>query len=107
MRQVWLRHALLDGLGLQHGFGTRLAPVAQDVVRPVQVHGAVVSRVTDHASAEPLEADAIVATRPTEPVGVVTADCVPILAASADGRVVAARNQVLVAKWSVVPFYAA
>ena len=37
-----------------------------------------------------IDADAVVARAPRTPIGVVTADCVPVLAASADGRAVAA-----------------
>jgi YfiH family protein len=88
--EVWLRHALLDELGVRHGFGTRSAPALPDVVRPQQVHGAVVCGVTRAGDPQPPAADAIVATAPSVSVGVITADCVPILAATADGRAVAA-----------------
>lgn len=90
MTDVWLRHGLLEGLGVRHGFGTRAAPSRPDVVRPQQVHGAVVCGVRGAGGPEPPAADAIVATTPSASVGVVTADCVPILAATADGRSVAA-----------------
>jgi YfiH family protein len=59
------------------------------LVRPRQVHGCSVARV--HADAcRPGDADAIVNARVGAPVGVVTADCVPILLVSADGAWVAA-----------------
>jgi YfiH family protein len=53
------------------------------------VHGLAVARV-EGGRAEPEEADAIIAVRPGPGVGIVTADCVPILVASEDGAVVAA-----------------
>jgi len=76
----WIEHALLREAGVPHGFGTRTSPVRSDVRRPVQVHGdAVVSADGPHALGE---ADASVATRPGVAVGVVTADCVPVLLAA-------------------------
>lgn len=85
-----LRHALLEERGLEHGFGTRHAGPRDDVARPVQVHGVVVARVDAGGSVEPAQADAIVTSRSRQCVGVVTADCVPILAAVESGRAVAA-----------------
>ena len=71
--------ALLDPVlaHVRHGFGTRGAPAPPDVRRPVQVHGTRVA----HASEPSLgEADAVVATDAGTAVGIVTADCVPVLA---------------------------
>jgi YfiH family protein len=83
----WIEHALLREAGVPHGFGMRASPAREGVRRPVQVHGAAV------LSADPGfalgEADASVATLPGVAVGVVTADCVPVLVA-AGGRAVAA-----------------
>lgn len=81
-----LRHLLLDSVGVRHGFGLRDGTAPAGVVRPVQVHGASV--VTPRNG--PGEADAIVSTDTGFPVGIVTADCVPVLAATGDGRAVAA-----------------
>lgn len=83
----WLRDPLLGAV--PHGFGTRADPEPAGLVRPRQVHGCAVARV-HAAAAEPREADAIVAARPGAPVGVVTADCVPLLLVSGDGAWVAA-----------------
>lgn len=83
----WLRDPVLDGV--PHGFGTRDAAEPPGLVRPRQVHGCRVARVRGDAP-EPVDADAIVGTRPGARVGVVTADCVPILLASADGTRVGA-----------------
>jgi hypothetical protein len=83
----WIEHALLREAGVPHGFGTRGSPARGDVRRPVQVHGAAVLSAD---SGDRLgEADASVATRPGVAVGVVTADCVPVLIA-AGGAAVAA-----------------
>jgi len=85
-----LRHALLSGAGIEHAFGVRGAPGPADVRRPLQVHGARVVADGECAAEPPARADAVVSTHRGVAVGVVTADCVPILAAGADGRAVAA-----------------
>ena len=90
MSESVLHHDLLTELGLEHGFGTRNGPVRDAVIRPVQVHGAAVARVVEGDRADPAEADAILAVAPGRAIGVVTADCVPILVASSDGGAVAA-----------------
>ena len=84
-----IRHPLLTAIGVDHGFGLRDGTAQADVVSPRQVHGAVVARLRAGV-AEPLEADAIVSSIPAIPVGIVTADCVPVLVAGAGGTVVAA-----------------
>ncbi len=84
-----LRHELLDALGVRHGFGTRSSVTPAAVARPRQVHGRVVARFADRV-VDPPDADAVWTDDPDCPVGVVTADCVPILAAAADGRAVVA-----------------
>jgi polyphenol oxidase len=76
---VWLEHPLLAAAGVRHGFGLRTSP-AREVRRPLQVHGAAVVRADADG---PLgEADAALATRTGVSVGVVTADCVPVLLAA-------------------------
>ena len=84
-----LGHPLLERVGVFHGFGRRDARPPEGVVRPSQVHGIAVA-MAKQGRAEPAEADAIVSTDAAIPVGVVTADCVPVLAASADGSAVVA-----------------
>jgi len=84
-------HPLLAEVGVPHGFAVG-EPRPPGVLLPRQVHGADVTGIRLGAL-ERTEADAILASaQPGRggPVGVVTADCVPILAASVDGRVVAA-----------------
>jgi hypothetical protein len=85
-----LRHALLDAVGVEHAFGVRGLAPPPNLRRPRQVHGARVARAADCAGATPPEADAVVSTLMGVPVGVVTADCVPILVASGSGEAVAA-----------------
>jgi YfiH family protein len=83
----WIEHALLREAGVPHGFGTRGSPARGDVRRPVQVHGAVV--LSADSGGVLGEADASVATRPGLAVGVVTADCVPVLVAAGPHAVAA------------------
>jgi len=85
-----LHDPLLEALGIEHGFGTRADPGPADLRRPRQVHGVAVHRVGARDDAARVEADVITCDWPGVAVGVVTADCVPILLASADGRSVAA-----------------
>lgn len=84
-----MRHEILDDAGVRHGFGTRRSVPPPRVIRPRQVHGVRVAEVRDRG-AEPGEADAIVSADRGCPVGIVTADCVPVLAAARDGSAVAA-----------------
>jgi len=82
-----IEHPLLHACGVRHGFGTRSDASPPGLIRPRQVHGARVASPQECAGG--IDADAVV-TRAAQPIGVVTADCVPVLAASADGRTVAA-----------------
>lgn len=79
-----LHHPLLAP---RHGFAAALADAPEALVRPVQVHGARAVRADDAAAGA--RADAIVATRPGRAVGVVTADCIPVLACAEGGAVAA------------------
>jgi YfiH family protein len=82
--------ALLRDAGVEHGFGLRGVAMRPDLLRPAQVHGTrVVSAAECRADPSP-EADAVLSGEPGVPVGVVTADCVPLLLAARSGRVVAA-----------------
>jgi YfiH family protein len=76
--------------GVAHGFGLRGSPQPRDLVRPRQVHGSAVARVGAAGRPQPPEADAIVSTDPSRPVGVLTADCIPILLCTSSGAAVAA-----------------
>lgn len=58
-----------------------------------QVHGVhVVDAATAAAAAHPPEADASISTRPGVVCAIMTADCLPVLLADADGRVVGAAH---------------
>jgi polyphenol oxidase len=86
----FLRAELLADAGVAHGFGVRGAPEPEGLHRPVQVHGRDVI-VLREASRQALgEADALVSATPGLRIGVVTADCVPLLLAACDGSAVAA-----------------
>jgi len=87
---VRLHEPLLAALGVEHGFGTRGDAGPGDFERPRQVHGIAVHRVEARGDAAGVEADAIACRLPGVAVGVVTADCVPILLAAAGGRSVVA-----------------
>jgi YfiH family protein len=86
----WIRHPLLEAVGVVHGFGTRdcVAPAA--LVRARQVHGRDVLRVTQPADTLIGDADALVCDVPGLAIGVVTADCLPVLIATPSGAVAAA-----------------
>jgi YfiH family protein len=74
-----------------HGFGLRDSAAPPDLALPRQVHGTAVARAVDClAPGEPPEADAVVTATPGVTVGVVTADCVPVLLAGPSGSAVAA-----------------
>ena len=90
MSQEPLVHRLLAERGIPHGFGVRGAPAPAGLVRPHQVHGARIATAAECEAAPPPEADGVVSSTPGRPVAVVTADCVPILMASACGSAVAA-----------------
>jgi polyphenol oxidase len=79
----------LDALGIEHGFGMRGSAEAAppDVALARQVHGATLARAP--FAARP-DADAVFTRAPGAAVGVVTADCVPILLAHRQGWIVCA-----------------
>ncbi len=78
MSDGFLRHA---ALGVDHGFGTRGAPEPPACLRPRQVHGNAVVTVDATTRSALGDADAVVSTTAGHVLGVVTADCVPILVA--------------------------
>jgi len=80
----------LSELGIEHGFGLRGDPEPARLERPRQVHGIAVHRVVSRGDAAGVEADAIVCDLAGVAVGVVTADCVPVLLVGESGLVAAA-----------------
>ena len=86
----YLCDRVLIDLGLEHGFGQRGTQPPENTVFPVQVHGIEVFSATLRSEPDRPCADAIFTTTPSLSVGIVTADCVPILVAAEDGSAVAA-----------------
>lgn len=91
-----LRAAVLAGI--PHGFSTREEPALGAVLRGAplvlarQVHSASVAPVTAPWAGPPPEADALVTDRGGLLIGVVTADCVPVLLADREAGVVGAAH---------------
>ncbi|MCP3986106.1 MAG: polyphenol oxidase family protein [bacterium] len=77
-------------LPVRHGFGRRDSAAPDSLRRPHQVHGAGVVIVRRPGPEALGDGDAVVCNHPEVPVGIVTADCVPILIASRNGSAVAA-----------------
>jgi len=86
--RVPLTDPVLSDLGIEHGFGQRDVLAPQETFFAKQVHGVRVVRVGKYAPGG--EADAVLSTEPGTSVGIVTADCVPLLAATIDGSAVVA-----------------
>jgi YfiH family protein len=82
---------VLIGLEIEHGFGQKGTQAPEKTAFPIQVHGKEVFRVSllDEGLARP-EADIVLTTTPGIGVGMVTADCVPVLVAAVDGSAVGA-----------------
>jgi hypothetical protein len=76
--------------GISHGFGRRGSQIPEKTKFPRQVHGIGVVTANDWAAAEAPPGDAILSSDRASSVGIVTADCVPILASVARGSRVAA-----------------
>jgi YfiH family protein len=85
-----LVHPLLAERRIHHGFGVRGARLPAGLLRPRQVHGARIVTDAECEATPPAAADGVVSSTPGRPIAVVTADCVPILMASACGSTVAA-----------------
>jgi YfiH family protein len=81
---------MLSRVGVAHAFGQLGSAEPEGVIRPIQQHGTDVAVLCDESDAGAGHADAVVSACAGVPVGVVTADCVPVLAAVDGGRVVAA-----------------
>jgi len=81
---------LLASRGIRHGFGLRDSGEPPGLLRPKQVHGIEVAAASDFERTPHPEADAVVSREVGVPVGVVTADCVPLLLATHSGAAVAA-----------------
>ena len=69
-----------------------LAPSATDIVSPYQVHSADVVVAEGPFAGERPKADALVTNIPGLPIGIVTADCGPVLFADPKNRVIGAAH---------------
>lgn len=78
---AYIEHPLLAACAPAHGFGTRGCAPPPGLQRPRQVHGADVW-IADPAAQTAPEADAVLTGEPGRAVGVLTADCVPVLLAA-------------------------
>jgi hypothetical protein len=85
---AWITHPLLAAH--PHGFGTRRAEPPPGLRRPRQVHGRVVLHVTRESDESLGDADALVCATPGVAIGILTADCLPVLIATPSGAVAAA-----------------
>jgi len=85
-----IESSVLARVGVRHGFGVRGMEAPSGTLCPEQVHGIAVALVDAAGGLTPSRADAVVCAQPDQPIAIVTADCVPILAAAADGSAVAA-----------------
>lgn len=85
-----LRDPVLISIGVEHGFGQRGTQPPEATVFPVQVHAAEVFEVKSRPAPTRPRADGLFSTVPGLSIGIVTADCVPILVATEDGSAVAA-----------------
>ncbi len=85
-----LEDPILRAAGVRHSFGLRGVEEPPGLTRPVQVHGTFVHDAKAPGDAAGVEADGITATEPGLAVGIVTADCVPVLLADRSGAFVAA-----------------
>jgi YfiH family protein len=88
--QELLCEPVLKDLGVSHGFGQRGSQVPDLAVFPSQVHGIEVLDARRAGGPSTIPADAVVTSAAGVSIGIVTADCVPILAATTSGSTVAA-----------------
>ena len=88
---AWFSRLLADIPGVRHAFLDVHESAAFDKSRLVdikQVHGKEIFHFTKPSEHRPL-VDGVVTSAPGAPIGVVTADCLPLLMASRDGQHVA------------------
>lgn len=84
-----LRDGGFTARGIEHGFGLRETPIPEGLLRPRQVHGREITTAAACRREPAPEADGVVSTEPGVAIGIVTADCVPLLLASDAGDAVA------------------
>lgn len=88
----FLTSPILEALPhLFHGFGMRSGETPSGILFPKQVHGEHIEVIDTPPDIETwsVEADAVITSCPSLPIGVKTADCLPILMSDRGGRGVA------------------
>ena len=85
-----MQHRLLSERKIDHALAVPDPALFPETVRPHQVHGVEVSVVDEQGRLSLSDADAVISRQPGLSVGIVTADCVPILVAIDEGRTVCA-----------------
>ena len=78
----------LDFPWLTHGFGLRTSTYPDDLTTVQQVHSARILDACGRKGERIGEGDAIISAEPGVAIGIKTADCVPVLLADAENRVV-------------------
>jgi len=96
-RDQFLCDRVLIDLDIEHGFGLRGVQLPENTAFPTQVHGIDVFDATSRNARDRPRADVVVSTAPGLRIGIVTADCVPILIAAEDGSAVADCVPILIA----------
>jgi len=84
-----IRSPLLEFDWLAHGFGTRDSTPPSDLTTVRQIHSAQVLDACGRRGEQIGEGDALVSAEPDVAIGIRTADCVPILFADPETRVIA------------------
>lgn len=74
---------------LTHGFGLRDSPPPPGLTTVKQIHSALVLDACGRKNAQIGEGDAIISSEPGVAIGIKTADCVPILVADSETRLIA------------------
>ena len=85
-----MQHSLFSQRNIDHTLAASDRSIFPETLCPQQVHGKEVASADQEGRLSAMKADAVVCRQPGIAVGVVTADCVPILAALGGGRVVVA-----------------
>jgi YfiH family protein len=88
-RKAWITSPILGLDWLEHGFGLRDSIPPRELTTVQQVHSARVLDACGRRGQRIGDGDAIVSAEPGVAIGIRTADCVPILLADPETRIVA------------------
>jgi polyphenol oxidase len=89
LKCIYITSPNLDFPWLIHGFGLRTSTYPEDLTTVHQVHSSRVLDAFGRKGEQLGEADAIVSAEPMVAIGIRTADCVPVLLADPETKVVA------------------